>query len=147
MGTNIKNKQTTNKTDCGEYPGSLSSLNLYLCRLTWFFPRYHREIHWLLSDQFILLMSISRNGSILHLMFINLVLPHCSINSFSLLVYCLVIRLCSWSPRARSESGIWSLSPPSATNKRVCCWVWISPTQRGMCGLPVAVQYHKESHR
>lgn len=49
--------------------------------------------------------------------------------------FCMVTRRCSWSPSARSESGIWSLSPPSPANKRACCWVWISPTRRGACGL------------
>lgn len=47
--------------------------------------------------------------------------------------YCMFTRRCSWNPSVRSESDIWSLSPPSTANKRVCCWVWISPTRRGVC--------------
>ncbi len=60
-------------------------------------------------------------------------------------VFCpLSCRRCSWSPSVRSESGIWSLSPPSATKKRASCWAWISPTQTGVCYQDAGVLCHKE---
>lgn len=65
--------------------------------------------------------------------------------SFLSLISSCLFRRCSWSPSAQSESGIWSSSPPLPTNKRAFCWAWISPVQKGVCDLDVAVQCHKES--
>lgn len=115
--------------------------------LIWFLQDNRgKSLHWVQqSAGFILfneLLQISEETATRCMQCLASLLPPFSF--LSLISSCL-FRRCSWSPSAQSESGIWSSSPPLPTNKRAYCWAWISPVQKGVCDLDVAVQCHKES--